>query len=58
LVTGVIAASWRTGLSLAAQYDDDLRSERLDAYRALWGRPAVARSVRHRWRAADTERCF
>lgn len=37
LVTGIIGASWRSGLELAVRYDVSLREKRLDAYADLWG---------------------
>jgi hypothetical protein len=40
LGTGAIAASWRTGLELAARYDVDLRAKRIDKYEDLWQRLA------------------
>src|SRR3954447_26120883 len=36
LITGIIGASWRTGLALSAKYDADLRQQRLAAYKRLW----------------------
>jgi hypothetical protein len=36
LVTGIVGASLRTGLSLSAKYDADLRQQRLEAYKSLW----------------------
>jgi hypothetical protein len=36
LLTGVIGASWRRGLELAAHYDVELRAKRLVAYAQLW----------------------